>query len=96
MRAVRDDLEHASISSQLRATLVFLRTMTLEPERLTPADADTVRAAGVSDAALRDAVHVAFVFNIINRIADALDFAVPPDAALAADAKMLLRMGYKL
>lgn len=76
--------------------LHFLRTMTLTPEALGPDDVRALRAAGVSDAAREDAVHVAMMFNVINRVADGLGFDVPDDAAFAATAKTLMRFGYEL
>jgi hypothetical protein len=52
----------------------------LEPDALGPEDAERVRAAGVSDEALEDAIHVCALFNVIDRIADALGFDLPdPD-----------------
>ena len=45
---------------------------------LTPADADAVRRAGVSDEALVDAIHVAALFSMITRLADSLEWDVPP------------------
>jgi len=45
---------------------------------------------------LRDAIHVAFIFNIINRTADALNFAIASDTGFASSAQMLLRFGYLL
>ena len=36
-----------------------------------------MRAAGVSDEALEDAIHVCALFNVIVRIADALGFDLP-------------------
>lgn len=96
VKRVLDDYERADISPKLRAMLGFIRKMTLEPDALGPADAQAVRNAGVSEAAMNDAIHVSLMFNIINRMADALNFAVPSDAAFAADAKMLLRFGYNL
>ena len=96
IRAVVDDHQRAPIPEKLRATLTFLRKMTLDPDALTADDASAVRAAGVTDDALRDAIHVAFMFNIINRVADALNFAIPSDAGFASSAQMLLRFGYRL
>ena len=84
------------VGGKLGAALRYLRVMTLSPDALSSADVRKVRQAGVSDAALRDAIHVALMFNIINRVADALGFRIPDDAAFAADAKMLLQFGYKL
>ena len=70
------DWRTAPIDERLRATLGFLRTLTLTPDELAPEDLEHVRAAGASDDALRDAVHVAFAFNLITRLADAFG-AVP-------------------
>ncbi len=55
----------------LKAMLAFLEKMTLRPDELGPADAEAVRAAGVSDAALENAVHVCAAFNMIARLGDA-------------------------
>jgi hypothetical protein len=55
-----------------------------------------VRAAGVSDQALLDAIAVAALFNTIDRIADALRFDVPPPEAFAARADRMLATGYAL
>jgi hypothetical protein len=56
---------------------VFLEKLTLRPEELTSADADEVRAAGVSDQALRDAATVCALFNMIVRLADSFGWDVP-------------------
>ena len=50
--------------------LGFLEKLTLRPEELGPTDADAVRATGVSDEAMVDAIHVAALFNMIVRLAD--------------------------
>ena len=57
--------------------LGFLEKLTLRPEELGPEDADAVRAAGVSDEAMVDAIHVAALFNMIVRMADSLGWDVP-------------------
>lgn len=41
-----------------------------------------------------EALHVAYVFNAIDRIADTLGFDAPPQASFDAGAKMLLQRGY--
>ncbi len=70
--------------------------MTLRPDELGPADADAVRAAGVSDEALVDAIHVCALFNMIVRLADSLGWDVPPLEAFAARAETMLATGYAL
>lgn len=69
--------------------------MTLQPGELGPGDAQAVREAGVSQAALDDAIAICFTFNVINRIADALDFDVPAGADLDRLAAMMLQRGYR-
>ena len=94
--AVKADWRTAPIDEGLRATLGFLEKMTLRPGELGPADADEVRAAGVSDEALVDAIHVCALFNMIVRLADSLGWDVPPDEAFRARAEPMLESGYAL
>jgi len=95
-QAALDDWRTAPVDDRLRATLGFLEKLTLEPDDLVSADADAVRAAGVSDDALLDAIAVAALFNVIDRVADALGFDVPPPEAFAARADRMLATGYAL
>jgi alkylhydroperoxidase family enzyme len=72
VQAILADHRTAPIGEGLRATLTFLQTMTLRPAELGPGDVEPVRAAGVPDEALRDAVYVAWAFNLISRLADTI------------------------
>ncbi len=90
------DPERAPISEELRATLVFLRQMTLDPDGLSTDHVAATRAAGVDREALRDAIYVATAFNTIVRIADGLGFELLDDAGWQKTAKNLLRFGYRL
>ncbi len=89
-----EDYERAPIADGLRATLRFLDKMTMRPDELGPADAEAVYAAGVSRAALEDAVYVCANFSIIVRLADAFEFHIPTDAQFLTSAKRLLEKGY--
>jgi alkylhydroperoxidase family enzyme len=93
---VLDDLATAPIDDKLRATLALLGKMTLEPERLTADDVRPVLALGVSRAAVKEAMHVAYLFNIYDRLADTLGWDVPPDGIgyYEAAGKRLLEKGY--
>jgi alkylhydroperoxidase family enzyme len=93
---VQADWRTAPIDDKLRATLGFVEKLTLRPEELTRADADAVRAAGVSDEALVDAIHVAALFNMIVRLADSLGWDVPPFEAFYGRAQGMLESGYAL
>ena len=89
-----DDYERAPISDKLRATLAFLKKLTLTPEAVTPADARRVLALGVSKRALADAIYVGSLFNIYDRLADAMGWQVPSEAGFDVSAKRLLSHGY--
>lgn len=91
-----DDLATAPIDEKLRATLGLLGKMTLEPERLTAEDVRPVLALGVSRPAVKEAMHVAFLFNIYDRLADSLDWEVPADGTgyYESAARRLLEKGY--
>jgi alkylhydroperoxidase family enzyme len=93
---VLDDYTTAPIGEKLRAALGFVRKMTLEPEGLAPEDARAVLAAGVSKQALADAIEVAYLFNIYDRLADAMEWDVPADGSLywKSAAKRLVTKGY--
>jgi uncharacterized peroxidase-related enzyme len=95
-QAVLNEFGSGPIDEKLLATLSFLEKVTLSPEDVGPEDAMAALHAGVSAAALRDAVYVCALFNMINRVADALDFAIPSPREFTTTAKVLLRFGYRL
>ena len=76
--------------------LAFLEKLTLRPEDVGPADAEAVRAAGVSDRALQDAITVCALFNMIVRLADSLGWDVPSPERLRQRAPAMLEGGYAL
>jgi alkylhydroperoxidase family enzyme len=90
------DWRTAPLRPELAATLVFLEKLTLSPDELVPADADAVRAAGVSEEALRTAAIVCSLFSMIVRLADSLGWHVPPYESLLAGAPGMLDRGYTL
>jgi len=94
---VLDDFESAPIDERLRATLRFLKKMTLQPDALTAEDARAVLAAGVDRAALTDAIHVAYLFNIYDRLADTMGWHVPDPTKgyYQVAAQRLLKHGYQ-
>ena len=93
--AVLNDWRTAPIQDKLRATLGFLEKLTLEPERVSAADVAVLRTTGLSDAAIEDAIHACVLFNIYDRLADALDFHVPGPKGFKQSAISLLRRGYQ-
>ena len=89
-----DDWRTAPIDEKLRATLGFLEKVTLSRDEVRSEDAALPRQAGVSDSALRDAVYVCALFNLIDRVSDAFDFAIPSADGFRKIAKLLLKRGY--
>jgi alkylhydroperoxidase family enzyme len=81
---------------ELAAVLAFLEKLTLRPDEIGPADADAVRAAGVADDALRNAIEVCALFSMIVRLADALDWDLPSAERLRQRAPAMLEGGYAL
>ena len=94
--AVLTDWRTAPIGPKLRATLGFLEKLTVTPAEVRPADLAPLRAAGVSDAAIEDAIHACVLFNIYDRMADALSFHLPGPDGYAASGRSLMRRGYLL
>jgi alkylhydroperoxidase family enzyme len=89
------DLESAPIGEPLRATLAFLRKVTLAHDTVTAADVRSLLALGVTRAQIADALDVGFAFNVITRLADTFEFEVGPPASFEAGARMLLGRGYR-
>jgi alkylhydroperoxidase family enzyme len=94
--AVFDDPAAAPVSEAVRAALRLIRRLTLEPDSFGRDDVDAARSAGISDDAILEALSICAAFNIIDRVADAMAFAVPPDEHLQAGARMIRRFGYGL
>jgi uncharacterized peroxidase-related enzyme len=96
VEAVLADWRTAPVEPKLRATLEFLEKLTLAPAELRPADLEPLRAAGVSDEGIEDAIQVCVLFNIYDRIADTLGFHLPGPDGFAASGRSLLKYGYLL
>jgi hypothetical protein len=94
---VLDDYATAPINAGLRATLHLLEKMTLNHERLGPEDMRAVLRAGVSKQAVEDALEVAFLFNIYDRLADTMGWDVPAQESgyYQVAARRLLKQGYR-
>jgi alkylhydroperoxidase family enzyme len=90
------DWRTAPISEKLRAVLGFIVQLTDAPDRIGPHDISLLRGLGVSDRAIIDAAYICVGFNIINRIADAMDFKVPQTEVFVSGAWFMRRFGYRL
>jgi hypothetical protein len=70
--------------------------MTLDHASLGAEDVRAVLRLGVSKPAVADAMEVAFLFNVYDRLADAMGWDVPPPAGgyYQVAARRLLKHGY--
>jgi len=97
-----DQLDHwrdpseADFPPRVRAAFALLETVTLSPGAVTPTDVAAVRSAGVSEAGVVDLFHIAFLFNAVNRMANALDYEWDTEATARKIAAILNRTGYRL
>lgn len=78
------------------AMLGLIEKLAIEPELVRPEDVEPVRSAGVSDDGISDALAVLFVFNVLNRFADAFAYGWDSDRHREKGAEALVRYGYKL
>jgi alkylhydroperoxidase family enzyme len=89
-----EDPSRAS-SAKLAAMLAFLKKMVQAPDDLGPADGEALRSAGVGEQAIADALNVAWLFEIYNRLADAFGWRVPSPEEASRAAGFLLTIGYR-
>lgn len=86
----------ASIRPEAAAVLPLLEKVTLIPDQVASSDVDAVRAAGVPDEAIVDALHVNLIFNIMNRLANAFDFSWDSEQHVRVGAQVIHRISYRL
>lgn len=94
VKAILTDWESAPISNRLRAALCFLEKTTLRPAEIVPDDVRELLAAGVSAEGARELLYVCFLFNVLDRLADALDFDLPTERGNARIGLLAYRLGY--
>jgi uncharacterized peroxidase-related enzyme len=96
VRAVLEDWRSAPVEPRMRAALGFLEKLTLEPDTLTRADVAALHEAGLNDRAIYEAAYVAFLFGVMDRLADAFDFRIPDAEQVKVTGQFLNKRGYKM
>jgi uncharacterized peroxidase-related enzyme len=91
-----DRWQDGTFSPRVTAALALLEKATLAPDTLGPADITQLRSAGVSDDAIADALYLAFVFNTVNRLANAFGYTWATEAEALKIATILNRTGYRM
>ena len=76
--------------------LMHFASKLAKQEDFGPKDIDQLREVGFSDSAIEDAIYIVFVFCMINRIANALDFDIPSNKGYQFSGNILLKKGYRI
>lgn len=95
-RDVLAGLDAGTISQRAAAAAAFVEALTRDPDSMSVADVERARTAGVNDDELAEAIYVAFFFNTINRVVDALGFEHRSDRDRRRGAQILRRGGYRV
>jgi uncharacterized peroxidase-related enzyme len=69
-----DAADPGSVRPELEAVLAFLEKVARSPDSVSAADIANLRELGVSDDAVTEALHVAFVWNVVDRLAHAFEY----------------------
>jgi alkylhydroperoxidase family enzyme len=80
----------------VRVALGYLEKLVLTPEKITAADVQPLRAAGLDDRAIRDVTYICAAFSLIPRVADTLGFNVPSAEQFSQMATLVTQLGYRL
>jgi uncharacterized peroxidase-related enzyme len=89
-------LDREELGDRVTAAAAVVEALTRDPDSVSADDLARARAAGVSAPALAEAIYIAFLFNVINRLADALGFTHPSDGTLRRGAWVLRHLGYRV
>ena len=89
-------LDDGRFSPRAAAAAAFVEALTRDASSVSASDVAHARAAGIEDDALAEAIYVAFMFNTINRVVDALGFEHRSDRDRRIGAEVLRRLGYRL
>ncbi len=79
METLKRDFRGAALTERERALCEFADKLTRTPARMERADCERLRAVGLADRDILDAVEVISYFNYINRVADALGVDPEPE-----------------
>ncbi len=94
--AALDDWRSAPLEPRLKAALAYLEKLTLTPQELSVEDIQLMRDAGLADAAIEEAAYVAYLFSVMDRLADTFDFDIPKQTHVSNTGKFLFKNGYRL
>jgi len=95
-----DMLDHwqqqGRLSPKLKAIFALLERVVANPGAVAVDDVEAARAAGAADDAIVDALYVAFMFNLVNRLANAFGYSWESEEERLLLARALHRIGYRV
>ena len=94
--AALESLPTADIRPQAKAMLQFLRKMSHDPDALTPGDASALRVAGIPDEAIDQAIRIGALFELINRVMNALGAGPSEGRSLRIGVRTIKLLGYRM
>jgi alkylhydroperoxidase family enzyme len=94
VEAVLENWRTAQVNDKMRSMLGFLEKFTLYPGEVGPDDVEALRATGVTDRAIEEAMYVGFLLNLMNRLADAFGFEIPSPEQIQRNGRALYKQGY--
>ena len=78
LAALARDWRGAGLPATDAALCAYAEKLTLRPAHMSAEDVAGLRAVGLSDTAIHDAIQVVAYFNYINRVADAVHVDLEP------------------
>ncbi len=79
MSTVLEGWRDAPLDDRDRALCAYADKLTRTPAEMTAHDVEELRAQGLDDVAIHDAIQVIAYFNYINRVADAVHVDLEPE-----------------
>ncbi len=91
-----EDWHTAPVNEKVRSMLGFLEKITLSPGEVSSDDIAILQSAGLNKRAIEEALYVCFLFNLIDRLADAFDFHLPTAEGFCRNGRVLYTLGYRI
>ena len=88
--------DEGGFGPKLRAAFALLERVVTNPGAVAAGDVEAARKAGVTDDAIVDALYVAFMFNLVNRLANAFGYSWETEEERLLLARVLHRIGYRV
>lgn len=96
MQAALEDWRTSPLNNRQRAAFAYLEKLTLTPKEITVDDILAMHAEGLNDEAIKEVAFVAYLFSVMDRLADTFDFDIPKPNEVSNTGKFLYNNGYKL